>query len=414
MSDYSTEKIIIEQELWSIAALSFVPSNMTALNQQSNAANADILKGKRSNLLSNKWDDPNSEGLCPVSLNPDDTILCKLARGDIGPGTTILDDHFAVINDRNMPLGGGSCGVNGVLYKCNSEEYGECRINLVGKTEETTLKLARDYIAFRNRRLPEIFQLYVENLYSFIGDSGLPEEYHEAYSGTCELMSTVLKAGGDFSTITLKELGISVVSFCQTWQKGEEVGEAQFSVMSPHFQTRFYISDASKLPCVSVPLTMSQLELYSKMIDFFTADMLKRGCGKSFVHVDDLIHQHFIASEAAFHTGIPAGSALLGIGTYTQGIMLQVRAAHTVNTPLLRGHYKLIGNHPNVSSLIMEHMPVESRIMTNMICKLCSSSSRKFEDVSRAILDTIGMVNKELLETHMFSTSQWKVVKIEV
>lgn len=410
MSGYSTENMTTEQELMSIEALSFVPSNMAALYKQSNAANTAILKRVRNNLLSNKWDDPNSENLCPASLNPDDTILCKLARGDVGPGATILDDNFAVISDMNMPLGGGSCGVNGVLYRCNSEEYGERRINLVGHMKETTLKLGRDYIAFRDSRLPEIFKLYVENLCSFIGDSTLPEEYHEAYSSTCELMSTVLKAGGDFSTITLKDLGISVVSFCQTWQKGEKVGEAQFSVMSPHFQTRFYISDTSKLPINAV----GHLELYFKMIAFFTADMLKRGCGKSFIHVDDLIHSHFIASEAAFHTGIPAGSALIGIGPYTQGIVLQVQSAHTANTSLLRGRYKLIGNHPNVSSLIMEHMPVESHIMTNMICKLCNGSSRNFEDVSRAILDTIGVANSELLETHMFSTSQWKVVKIEV
>ena len=404
----SIEELITKQEIGFITALSFVPNNMTALYKQSNAANTDIIKHKRSELLSN---DPSSTDLCPSSFNPDDTRWCKLARGDIGPGSTILDDHFAVVDS---PVIDGSCGVTCVLYNCNSDEYGERRINLFGQTKETTLKLGRDYIAFRDSRLTEIFQVYVEKLCSGIGNLKqiLPEEYHEAYLGTCELMSTVLKAVGD--TVSLEELGISAVSFCRTWQKGDNVGNAQFSAMSPLFQTHFYISDASKLPSVSVAQTVAQIELYSKMIDFVTNDMLKRGFGKSFVHVDDLMHRHFIASEAAFYTGITAGSALVGIGPYTQGIVLQVRATHTANSPLLRGRYKLIGNHPTVSSLIMEHLPVESRIMTNMIGKLCSGTSRDFEDVSRAILDTIGMENSELLETHMFSTTQWKVVKIEV
>lgn len=412
----SIEERITKQELGSITALSFVPTNMTALYKQSTAATTDILTQKRSELLSNRWDDPSPTDLCPSSFNPDDTILCKLARGEIGPGSTILDDHFAAIGP-DMPLLDGSMSlltVVCVLYNCNSDEYGERRINLFGPTKETTLKLGRDYIAFRDSRLPEIFQGYVEKLYSGVSrlKQLLPEEYHEAYLGTCELMSTVLKAVGD--TVSLKELGISAVSFCQTWQKDDNVGKAQFSAMSPLFQTRFYISDASKLPSVSVAQTLAQLELYSKMIDFVTNDMLKRGSEKSFVHVDDLMHRHFIASEAAFYTGITAGSALVGIGPYTQGIVLQVRTTHTANSPLLRGRYKLIGNHPTVSSLITEHMPVESRVMTNMIGKLCSGTSRNFEDVSRAILDTIGMENRELLETHMFSTTQWKVVKIEV
>ena len=411
MSDNSIERLITEQELLFIESISFVPDNMTALIKQAHAADIDIINGKRSNLLSNRLDDPE---FCPLSLNPDDTRLCKLARGDIGPGSTILDDHFAVIGN-NLPLIDGSCGVNCVLYNCNSEEYGERRINLVGPTKETTLKLARDYIAFRNSRLPEIFQVYVEKLGSIVDDLKqiLPEEYHAAYLSTCELMSAVLKASLE-STISLKELGISAVSFCQTWQKDDEIGEAQFPVMSPNFQTRFYISDALKLPSGSVAQTETQIELYSKMVDFCTSGMLNRGYAKSFVHIDDLIRTHFIASEAAFYTGITAGSALVGIGPYTQGIVLQVRSTHTANSPLLHGSYKLIGNHPNVSSLIMEHLPVESHIMTNMICKLCSGTSRNFADVSRAILDTVGIENRDLLETHMFSTSQWKVVKIEV
>ena len=399
----SVEKLIAKQELLSIESISFVPDSITELLKQSNAANMDIASGKRSNLLSTRLDDPES---CPFSLNPDDTTLCKLARGDIGPGSTILDDHFAVVLN-NMPLIDGSFGVNCVLYNCNSDEYGERRINLIGRTKQTTLKLGRDYIAFRNRRLPEIFQAYVERLCSIDYQSILPKKYHDAYSSTCDLMSSVADAVGP--TMSLKELGISAVSLCQTWQKGEQTGKAQFAVMSPIFQTRFYISDASKLPSVSVSQTVAQLELYSKMIDFCTLSMLNRGYGKTFIHVDDLMQARL--PEAAFYTGIPAGSALVGIGPFTEGLVIQVRTAHPVNSTLLQGRYKLLGNHSNVSSLIMKHMPVESRVMATMIDKLCSGTSRNFEDVSRALLDTIGTDNRELLETHMFSTLQWKVVK---
>jgi len=406
---------ISKKEQTSIDALSFVPENIEAVCGQAKQADALIVAKKRGPMLSKLHFLSPSMNLCPESLNPDDTILNKLARGEIGPGTTIMDDYFAVINDRNMPLGGASCGVNGVLFNCNSAKYGDRRINLFGSTVETTLELARDYMAFRNSRLPEIFQMYVHKLTSFLDhwkidptkDETLSSEYREAYSGTCQLMSDVLAALTpieDLQDSDLRALGISVVSFCQTWQKGDDLCDAQFSVMSPHFQTRFYIEDPTKLPTNA----QTHVKSYSKMIDFFTTDMLSKNYAKSFVNVDQLVS--LSPSESAYHNGLQAGSAIVGIGPFTSGIVLQIQSEHPLHAEMLSGKYKLIGNHPIVSSLLMEHMPVEPDIMSTMITKLCSGKSRTFEEVSRAILEVIGPRNKELLDKHLFATSQWKVV----
>jgi hypothetical protein len=44
------------------------------------------------------------------------------------------------------------------------------------------------------------------------------------------------------------ELGINIVSLCQTWMRGGgAVGVAEFSVTSPHFQNRLVVVDAVKL-----------------------------------------------------------------------------------------------------------------------------------------------------------------------
>ena len=407
---------ISEQELLSIGALSFVPQDIEALCQQSRTADGMIKAKKRGKMLSKLF---KIKSLCPESLNPDDTILNKMARGDIGPGTSIIDDYFAVINDRNMPLGGTSCGPNGVLFQCNSEMFGQSRINLFGTSVETTLELARSYVAFRNARLPEIFRMYVSKMCSFLkhwkidpGDKAddaatLSEEMRPHYTNTCELLSSVqvaLSRIEDATAAHLNQLGISVVSFCQTWQKDTDITEAQFSVMSPHFQTRFYVSDETKLP----QNAQKYMESYSILVDYFTSIMLEAGYAKSFVHVDKLIGTP--AAESAFHSGIPANSTLIGIGPFTTGITMRIQSEHPPNASILTGRYKLVENHHQLCKIILQHVPTTSEIKKNMIIKLCGSKTRSFENVSKAIIDTLGVENKILIDNHMLSPLLWKVV----
>lgn len=116
-------------------------------------------------------------------------------------------------------------------------------------------------------------------------------------------------------------------------------------------------------------------------------------------------------SESAYKTGIPAGSALIGIGPFTRGIAVQVRSEHAAGVGVLRGHYKLLESSVPINDLLTVHMPVSSAVLRVMVDKLCNSKNRKFEAVSRAIVKHIGGgENEKLLEKFIFSTDQWRLI----
>ena len=294
---------IVQTEVNSIDAISFVPLNKASLCSRAQEAEAQRKLGNRCSLLSKLFQVPASAGLLPASLDPSETVLSKMGRS-----AKISGAYFAVIKDRNMPLGGGSCGVNGVLHKYTSEKYGRFRMNLFCESEKRSLEMAQDYIQFRTQRLPLIFSLYVEALCSFeetykldpTKETLLSEALKPSYRATCAMMKCVLESLYQVENPTAKDLsalGIGVTSFCQTWQKGAEVGTAQFSVMSPHFQTRFYVSDHCKLPRAS----LRYLEGYRNMIDHFTQDMKDKGYAHAFVNIDRLVKTSQVTANANEH-----------------------------------------------------------------------------------------------------------------
>ena len=292
-------------------------------------------------LLSKLCQLPGKFGLCPDSLNPDDTILAKLGRGKesggIGPGG-LGDSDLRIINDRNMPLGSTSCGPNGVLANTKG------RMNLFHNDKGTTKQLLNEYISFRNENLNKIFEMFVDKIKSSAStmqlDPNKPEKLREdlqehyrnvkdmfvlvaanvAPSNVAppkigmrigkEIMNTPMHPwggeyleeekgrGADSNKVDLTACGIGCVSFCQTWLRNTpnaKVGDAQFSVMSPHFQTRFHVTDddALKERC---GVTQTQIDSYITIIHHFDEIMSKdygaRDGGQAFVNLDKL-HSHF-------------------------------------------------------------------------------------------------------------------------
>ena len=73
---------------------------------------------------------------------------------------------------------------------------------------------------------------------------------------------------------------IGVTSFCQTWATEDSVGEPQFSVASPHFQTRFFIKN---LP---IGVSPTEIEAYKQVIREHDESMAEYA-GK-FVNLDGL------------------------------------------------------------------------------------------------------------------------------
>jgi len=279
---------------------------------------------------SDKWNEKNAKaegkyrnpGLCPVSLNPDDTILARLARGDIAAPLRGYvwgsDDTLTVIDDRNMPLGGGSCGPNGILVDCNGK-YGKNRINLFYPSDDWP-NLLRDYLAFRDYNVAVMFSRYCKKLRDHDGNykfdlrgvdndqNKLAVDLRPHYSKACQLLSAV-EAEANKGEKTLGELGIGVISFCQTWLRNDtrkgpaKVGNAQFSVMSPHFQTRFYVADGTLLSAALASngdITLEHLKSYIIISKHFGKKMQKEygthnpadvevgKTGQAFVHLDGL------------------------------------------------------------------------------------------------------------------------------
>jgi|EP00505_MAST-04D_sp_SCG-Rhode-Island_P003449 hypothetical protein len=279
---------------------------------------------------SDKWNEKNAKaegkyrnpGLCPLSLNPDDSILARLARGDIAAALSGYawgsDDTLTVIDDRNMPLGGGSAGPNGVLVDCHGK-YGKNRINLFYPSDDWP-NLLRDYLAFRDCNVAIIFSRYCKKLRDHDGNykidlrgadndqNKLGVDLRPHYSKACQLLSAV-EAEANKGKKTLGELGIGVISFCQTWLRNDtrkgpaKVGAAQFSVMSPHFQTRFFVADQQLLRAGLAnngDITLDHYRSYVAISIHFgelmqkeygtdnPADVEVGKTGQSFVHLDGL------------------------------------------------------------------------------------------------------------------------------
>ena len=293
-----------EIEAESINSVSFVPTDdeINDLYQASTDALKDLVEKKRGPRLSKLHFVPGSIGLLPDSLNPNDTILSRGGRGEVGYITPLtINDEISVIKDRAMPLGGTSNGPNGVLIDCQ-KKYGRNRINLFQKDKKTTKELLDDYLNLRNKNINAIFGLFVESLQkgkegnymrNDTTNSRLEEKLHDHYDNVTNMMSLI---NDKLQEKTLDDMGIGVVSYCQTWLRMgvdkntgnpyEKNGNAHFSVMSPHFQTRFYVKDLEKLR-ESIKVEFNHIQSYINLIEHFTSIMQDEYKG-SFIHLDKL------------------------------------------------------------------------------------------------------------------------------
>ena len=288
---------------WSINSISFLPTKkeVDELIKQSLLANKDILNKTRSSLLSKAYALPGKFGLLPDSVDPQDTVLCKLGRKF---GKVKGHKSLTIMDDRNMPFGGKSNGPNGLLVNCNTVEYGFNRVNLFHINAYTTRILLSDYLSYRNRNIYEIFDMFCDKLNDHKNDfkidkskdEQLPEEQHKNYELTCEMFN-IVRSVVNSKKISLTECGIGIVSYCQTWLKnGEEVGQAQFSVMSPHFQTRFYVKSDKDL-FDKCGVTEEMRRGYINMITYFTESMSEYGTikgGQCFINCDKLLESELI------------------------------------------------------------------------------------------------------------------------
>ena len=283
------EKISSIQTLdkFSIGSMSFVPDDceMNCLFKASEQAKVAIQMKVKSNLLS------KVDKLIPDSFNPNDTILIKkgvieaIQKGD--ELVELQQGQLYVINDMQVPFEKTSNGPNGILAECQGNVYGKNRINLFDKNIANTKKLLTNYIKLRNKKINFIYNLFVQKLNTYAGTDNDMKNVIAMHN----LVLEQLKRGS-----SLKKCGISVVSFCQTWMKEGNIvnssllGPAQFSIMSPHFQTRFFVQSENNL--IKCGITKEMYVSYLKVIKNFTNNMQENygigGTGRSFINLDML------------------------------------------------------------------------------------------------------------------------------
>lgn len=299
-SNWSQQYCASSYDYESIRKISFVPNSdeINELIEKSFEAKNDLNNKKRSPLLSKLHFLDSSLNLLPETMNPDDTVLVNLAKKN-GYIHNLEDDKFNVISDKNMTFGGGSCGPNGVLINCH-DSFGKNRINLFGESRKSTREFVDAFLLFRNTFIKDFFNLFVEHLNKdvFIKDfktdptknNVLDDFMQSHYINTVSLFNKVKKCI-DENSVDIEDCGINVVSFCQSWIRNTHaVDNAQFSVCSPHFQTRFYIDDDESLKDCGV--SNEEIKSYCIMIEYFDKlmenDYGVSGGGQAFINIDEL------------------------------------------------------------------------------------------------------------------------------
>jgi len=182
--------------------------------------------------------------------DPMETILASKGREN---GNLWNDEQdITVIQDQKIPYF-GSCGPNVVLT--DGERHGEHRINLFHKNCKDTFSLLEELMTFRNNHEDDIFRMMIDKMEEgqnehylqnpekalSANNPSIPVEFQNDYDNVIELFNMITNYANP------SEVGFEMQSFCQTWMSGNAFGAPEFSVMSPHFQIRFVLTDGSQL-----------------------------------------------------------------------------------------------------------------------------------------------------------------------
>ena len=321
-------------ELQRIEELTHVPSRAARQQLYEQAKRAETARAagdKTSLLLSKMANQPFAVGAMLIGINndgaidPNATVLARISRqgGKVGDKSVLT-----VMNDRDMPLMGTSFGANGVLTDCQ-QTYGTNRLNLFYQDEEQTLRLLLDYLQMRDKNSGAMLAMFVGKLQqhktgppayaiNLSQAAVLTPERQVVYDSLLELFGTLQHVMSGSET-SLASVGLGMRSFCQTWMRdgvrcqpkfgtaqlfeimlarfdphlcSQFVGNAEFSVMSPHFQTRIYINDAAAaskaLQLGGYPAEEAErlLGVYASEMVALHERMLGAGYAKAFVDLD--------------------------------------------------------------------------------------------------------------------------------
>ena len=214
--------------------LSFDPDIIliNELCEQSNRA-VDILNSKKidSLLLSKLAEKPYAFNTGMVAYNPYETLFGKKSNEELHFQKKIENGFFAIVKDRDCPLINTSNGPN-IVFIPNDPIINYFHYNI----EKTTV-LINELIKYKKENSENIWNIYIGHIIES------KDQFKEKEPNLYKLYDIISK-----NNISMKECGFEIVSFCQTWARKDSkcVGNANFSIMTPHSQQKFYIEDLDK------------------------------------------------------------------------------------------------------------------------------------------------------------------------
>ena len=268
-----------------ISELSFSPSYSEATSL--------CFKGKGSAVAL-----PNGDGTSLVTIVKDGQGGFKTSNmhGKNSPfwkfGVSLLDGEkisndrkgkydFAIDHDK-IPLSltntGPSMGPNGVLREFPEEP----RINIFQDDIASAVTMLGEFMNFRDANENLVLKKIVELMGKKLSSS------NDSFDHVREIFEQCAKHEGP-----LCDIGIGLRSFCQTWDV--ERGTPNFSVPSPHFQTRVYVMDGGKLydflkTSTDVSWISARFLSYGAHVKKLKTSFKAEGYEKKFVDLDNFAY----------------------------------------------------------------------------------------------------------------------------
>ena len=375
---------VLQAEIKSIAAISFVPSEATR-----KAIYATATAAKTNPSLCSKGNTPESED---GKVDPSKSVLVNIATGQPLPFAPkgmplpeIHDNTFAILKDEFPPLlpsvhrsGAlkGSNGPNGVLTEFGDDQ----RINLFDTDDAKTKDLLDAYLAFRAARKKAIFDL---TLAQMAAAKDAPAEYQTTVH--------ILRQIRAFSDKEF-DATIGVVSFCQTWASSEGASGPQFSVESPHFQTRFFIKSLDY-----INLSALDALAYVETVQAHDARMAELDYTGKFVHLDGLQQE---LSACVSRDVMATRDVIWILGASTSETFEKIQQSVTPNTKIvicasLETYQKAMKSkqvYKLPTNLRTHHGPVP-QTMGSIVVRDTESFKAAQEDASAALAATLNLAS---------------------
>lgn len=229
----------------------------------------------------------------------------KLEKGKINPFKTVFSkntqskkEEFVYSNPRTHSLTNFALGPNiSLTIKGIGKNGGINRLNLFSPVKnkdclKSVGKLAKSVIEFRNKNYKSLFNIYVNGMKKNenIGGKKNPKIEEPIWTHFITVRNVFneinIKIQATKTFKEFQELGLGINSFCQSWDK--DTGNANFSIMSPHFQTRFYISNTDKF-LLSFPKKEAFLEAYNNILVHFLELLNSNLYFEKYINIDKLV-----------------------------------------------------------------------------------------------------------------------------